>query len=73
MVLWFTWSVSIATARYLLRAGVFFGAFGTCAYVTETWIKGDGVIEPPRALAATCLATGLVLTGLGLRRVMHRK
>jgi TRAP-type C4-dicarboxylate transport system permease small subunit len=60
-----------ATARYLLIAGVLFGIVGTGIYVNETWISGDGVIEAPRGLAATVLAIGLILVGIGLRLIMR--
>ena len=63
--------MSIAVARYLLRVGVVFGVFGTSTYVIETWVNGDGVIEPPSGLAGTCLGIGLILVGLGLRRIMR--
>lgn len=70
--MWFTCRMS-TTARFLLFAGVVFGVFGTSTYLTDTWIRGDGVMRSPSAFAGTCLGIGLLLVAIGLRLVMRDK
>ena len=68
--MWFTCRMSMM-ARYLLIAGVLLGMLGTGAYITDTWITGDGSIAPPGGFAGTCLGIGLLLAGLGMNIVMR--
>lgn len=68
----FTWRMSKGISDFLLKAGVVFGVFGTASFIADTWIRGDGQINPPSAFVGTCMGIALLLVSIGSHGLMRR-